>query len=472
VNTTTNGMTVEIRKEWHRTKKGCDSMTLHLEGIAVRVTQRKPNGPYCRIMFLPATSSDETTSEESQSWGSLFTADRAVAQKRGEAFLRAFVTEMSGDKETPPILPPTNAVVASTHDAPAAEATGSLALENLVTRFMEAPRFLKLDLKTQYDLGKRSAILLAGLGQHITVKEIEEDVLDLYVVTRRAGGIEYTTCLHGRTGRLLSPRQRTSRPSRDRTIEADLKFLRMMILWALKKKVADGQRLLSEDPMAGYVILEEASPRRPIATDERFLKTLAAIERLATEVEDSKLKLQYQMLGLALKALDGTGRRISAVLGLRWSDITVLDEKGISQPQIRFVRALDKAGRGAWLPLAQHFYDALMEWKRHCPRSAGDFVFPDFTESKAVRSDWMGELLGRAESLAGLAPLNGSLFHAYRRRFATAREHIPFARVMELMGITDAKVFRECYCRTSSDLLRDALADPQPVTDPRLELAA
>lgn len=447
-------------------------MTLSLEGTAVRVTQRKPAGPYCRIMFLPGASSEDATSGDGQSWGSLFTTDKAVAQKRAEAFLHAFVMEMSGAMETPPILPPTNGAVASMPDAPATEATGSLALEDLVTRFLEAPRFKKLDPKTQYDSIKRWPILLAGLGRGITVQEIEEDVLDLYVVNRREGGIEYTTCLHGRTGRLLSPRQRTTGPVRDRTIEADLKFLRMVILWALKKKIGGGQRLLSEDPMEGYSIQGEASPRRPIATDGRFLKTLAALERLAVEGEDSKLKLQYQMLAVAVKGLDGTGRRISAVLGLGWSDIKALDDEGVAQPQIRFVRALDKAGRGVWLPLDPGLYNALMEWKRQCPSSAGDLVFPDPTGSKAVRSDWMGQLLGRAESLAKLEPLNGSLFHAYRRRFATAREHIPFNRVMELMGITDAKVFRECYCRTSTDLLRDALADPRPVTDPRLELAA
>jgi hypothetical protein len=75
-------------------------------------------------------------------------------------------------------------------------------------------------------------------------------------------------------------------------------------------------------------------------------------------------------------------------------------------------------------------------------------------------------------SPAGLTPLNGSLFQAYPRRFATARAHMPFKRVVQLMGITDPKVFFECYRRTSSESLREALVNPRPVTDPRFELAA
>jgi len=245
-----------------------------------------------------------------------------------------------------------------------------------------------------------------------------------------------------------------------------------MIVWAVGKKTGNGQRLVSDDPMAGYSILKESSPRRPIATDERFMKTLAAIDRLIAETDDEKLKLKYMMLALALKALEGTGRRISAILGLCWSDIVLLEENDARFPQIRFVRSLDKAGRGAWLPLAQPVYDALMEWRKHCPSSTADLVFPGVSEQIAIRTDWMAELLGRAESLAKLSPLNGSLFHAYRRRFATAREHLQPWHVMELMGITDAKVFRECYCRTSSESLREALGNPRPVTDPRFELAA
>lgn len=124
------------------------------------------------------------------------------------------------------------------------------------------------------------------------------------------------------------------------------------------------------------------------------------------------------------------------------------------------------------MPLEQRVYDSFIEWNKFCPPSLAGLVFPGVSDAIAIRSDWMGELLGRAERLAQLPPLSGSLFHAYRRRFATAREHMPFNRVMELMGITDAKVFRECYCRTSSESLREALAGARPVTDPRLELAA
>jgi len=200
----TNGKTVEVRRDWHVTKKGCASMTLRLDKISVRVTQRTPNGPYCRIMYLKGVRNEGASSSD-QSWASLCTTDKGVAKARAEAFLRALLASLSGaDEASSPTHSPTDEAAAPIRDVQPAAIGSSLTLEKLVTCFMEAPRFRKLDIKTQYDARRRGAVLLASLGPNMAVDQLDEDVLDLHVVRRRAGGIEYVIHPVSRTGATAS----------------------------------------------------------------------------------------------------------------------------------------------------------------------------------------------------------------------------------------------------------------------------
>jgi integrase len=96
-------------------------------------------------------------------------------------------------------------------------------------------------------------------------------------------------------------------------------------------------------------------------------------------------------------------------------------------------------------------------------------VFPDHTGPRPVRTDRLRQLLVQAEAHAGLTMLSGSLFHAYRRKFASERTHVEAAVVMELMGISDLKIFLECYSHTSTDTVKRALRDRRPNSDLRLE---
>ncbi len=68
----------------------------------------------------------------------------------------------------------------------------------------------------------------------------------------------------GKTGATLGMRQ----------VAYDLRFLRAVLNWGI------GAGWLDRNPLTGYVIQEEPSPRRPVFTEEQFQKLLAVADQL------------------------------------------------------------------------------------------------------------------------------------------------------------------------------------------------
>src|SRR5690606_7788210 len=60
-------------------------------------------------------------------------------------------------------------------------------------------------------------------------------------------------------------------PVRARTVEADCNWLRWVFNWASKWRTASGSYLMRENPVRGYEAPKEKNPKRPVATQERFL---------------------------------------------------------------------------------------------------------------------------------------------------------------------------------------------------------
>jgi integrase len=436
----------------------------------VRITQREPGGTFYRIM---------STGKNQQDWKSLMTRDKGEALSRAKQFLcalhtietQARSTEGQGSMEesnVPPVSAPETIIRESQDTGGAAP----LALGTLFTLFMKSSRFKKLDEATQYDLERRARIIIAHFGIDRDVSGCDSDEFDTYAIIRSRGGIAYEAPVRSRTGRDLGTRKKVSRSVGARSVEADLKLFRMVVIWAMRKKF-DGRRLLQEDPMEGVEISGEINPKRPVATHERFEKTLAEIHRLAGAETDAWARQLWVMLGVALVVLEGTGRRLSAVLGLLWSDLRLDEENGFRDARITFRSHLDKKRRAKELPLLPDVARELARYR--LPQSfAGlaERVFPDRDGKAVVNGDRLRQLLGEAEIGAGLDPLDGSKFHAYRRKFATERGHRPDHEVMELMGITDPKVFGECYRKRSDEQLREGLSSVHRVNDLKLERVA
>jgi integrase len=469
VNTTTNGVAV-TRSDWRTTEKGCESITLKCGDQSVRITQRKPGGMFSRIMC----GEDNT-----QDWKSLSTNDRDEALSRAEAFLRALSSiESQAVGDAAPAaheqyqIPPVTLPVTTSRESQNTGGPAPLALGKLCTDFKESPRFKRLGKKTQRDHSSTFQILLGHFGESRDVTSLDADDFEEFTAVRARGGIKYATRLRSRTGRDLGVRTRQTKPAGARSIEADLKLCRMMFIWAMRKKV-NGKRMLEEDPMAGVEIKKEINPKRPVATHDRFERTLAETHLKAGAESDQWARQLWVILAVALIVLEGTGRRLSAVLGLKWSDLRLDEEGEFQNATITFRSYLDKKGRATELPLHSDVARVLAHY-RATEDFAGrsDLVFPGRDGKDTANGDRLRQLLEEAEIAAGLEPLDGSKFHAYRRKFATERGNLPDHVVMELMGITDPKVFSDCYRKRSDVQLRDGLSNVIRVNDLRLERVA
>jgi hypothetical protein len=74
---------------------------------------------------------------------------------------------------------------------------------------------------------------------------------------------------------------------------------------------------------------------------------------------------------------------------------------------------------------------------------------PLFPSAKAIARPWSRwharDLLERAERKAGLEPLQGSDFHAYRRAWASARKDMSAVDVAATGGWRDLRSLERCY---------------------------
>ena len=69
--------------------------------------------------------------------------------------------------------------------------------------------------------------------------------------------------------------------------------------------------------------------------------------------------------------------------------------------------------------------------------------------SRHLAAKWLQE----AEKLAGLEKLDGSLWHAYRRKWATERKHLPDADVAAAGGWTNSNTLRQVYQQADQETM-------------------
>jgi integrase len=255
--------------------------------------------------------------------------------------------------------------------------------------------------------------------------------------------------------------RRRAEGMRQGTIASALSALKIALNWATEHRRVDGSPVLEHNPIARLRIRREPQPRRPRADEPRYL----ALRAVADQLPDG--------FSTALDLVWGTGRRISAVLSLRWGDV-ILDpataarmaselDDGIAwtaadfphggvrwytgrrttnktQEQVRPLNGLARAALDRARPDI-------------CP--AETWVFPAPTDAARrlgyfVAKKW----LHRAENLAKLPHVRGGGWHAFRRGWATARKHHPLADVAMIGGWRDVTTLRDCYVQPDVATMR------------------
>ena len=264
-----------------------------------------------------------------------------------------------------------------------------------------------------------------------------------FIDARQSGAIHP----HGR--RVPMGKERTIRI---RSVEEDLKWLRWVLNWGTKWRTEGGQYLMRENPVRGFEIPTEKNPRQATATEDRYLATRAKSDQVNMEVRwDGKPKTVRSHLSEILDMLHGTGRRLSAVLQLRYQDLALQEGP---HGAIRWPAETDKTGRETLVPIGPDVKAAIDRVLRERPGIGQAYLFPapgDATKpvSRHLAAKWLLE----AEKLAELEKLDGSLWHAYRRKWATERKHLPDADVAAAGGWANPNTLRLVYQQADQETM-------------------
>jgi integrase len=239
-------------------------------------------------------------------------------------------------------------------------------------------------------------------------------------------------------------REDERRPVSTRRVEADLKWLRWVLNWGAKWRDREGRYLLPENAVRGYEIPVEKNPRRPVATQDRYEALRAVSDDVSMEVRwDSGREKRRSYLSELLDIVSGTGRRISAVLQLRYHDLRLDVEP---HGAIRWPADTDKERKEWLVPISPSVRATLDRVLLDRPGIGAAFLFPSPTDrTQPVTYERVRTWLYKAEKLAGLPKQQGSLWHAFRRKWATERKHMSPADVARAGGWSTTVTLQRCY---------------------------
>jgi integrase len=240
-------------------------------------------------------------------------------------------------------------------------------------------------------------------GREQVVSDLTPDRIHEYVIWRREGGVAGT-------------------PVGVNTIQRDLGMFKAPLNWACHK-YDSGRPLLMGHVLQKFRIPTEKDPKRPVI-DEPSIKALLST---AQEVHP----FLRTMILLAWK----TGRRLSSILNLRWEDVDF--EKGT----IRWRAEHDKIRQTWVVPMHKAVRAELMQFRKKHPGIGSLLLFPH-PQRRRHRSGpvtrhlaawWLKEAFRRGK----IEKPQGSLWHMFRRVWATERKDLPLKDVAAVGGWRD-----------------------------------
>jgi integrase len=314
-------------------------------------------------------------------------------------------------------------------------------------RLYEQYRTSRKSASSQVDDRRRIKMWLRVLGPKKDPHKITLAEWEGFSDARGSGGID----AFGRT-RPEGERKRV----RTRTVEADLKWLRLALNWATRWQERSGAYLLRENCVRGYEIATEKNPLRPIASQDRFESLRAVSDLVEMRVNwHGRQQTIRSHLSELLDIAYGTGRRLSPMCKLTYGDLRL--DRG-PHGSIRWPASTDKSGRETTVPISPQVRAALDRVLRDRPGIGDAPLFPSpFDPTKPITRNTADRWLRKAEVLAGLESQVGSSWHAFRRGWVTARKHMPDVDVAEAGGWKSLEVLRAAYQQSDEATMLDVV---------------
>ena len=180
------------------------------------------------------------------------------------------------------------------------------------------------------------------------------------------------------------------------------------------------------------------------------------LQRSASEAE----RQRWTKMELALVLVEATGRRLSSVRQLRWEDIDLGE-----QPTIRWRAEADKKGYEAVVPMSAELAAELRDFRPKVGAVGGWIFARESDGSEPMDRHLFNKWLAAAEKAAKLPKLRGSLWHAYRQKWATERKHHPLRDVAEAGGWKDTETLLTCYQQPDRETLLAVVSEPKKVRE-------
>ena len=208
--------------------------------------------------------------------------------------------------------------------------------------------------------------------------------------------------------------------------------------------------------------------RRPVANDMR----LESVRRVAPQVTvqvrlGGKRRTVPSSFAEIFDLAVETGRRLSAIRQLRYADLRL--DKG-PHGSIHWPSTTDKMGHEATIPLTPIGRAAIDRVMAERPGIGSGYLFPSPADpSKPVSRHLCDKWLRKAEQIAGIEPQDGSLWHAYRRRWATVRKNLPAQDVARAGGWAWVGVVQEIYTQADEATILEVVLSEGTLREARKE---
>jgi integrase len=367
-------------------------------GARVRLFQKRKDGVFFRAVWRPGAGEDQAP---------LGTKDQSEALQLGRLLLAEL---LRGEV--------------------AAVAPQLLSLGRLWRRYSaECAEYLDNKDRSRKGAESSARVLLGHFGDEFIVDDFMKDHQRAFERARLAGGI-------------VTSAGAVTRPTRARSAESDIALLHAMLLWATTVRTPGGGSLLSRNPLAGVRRIREKNKKQPAATFERYEATVAAMKQRrseAEEAEDDEARVRWIRMEFALFLAESTGRRLGSIRHLRWEDFHY------DRAVVFWNAEADKKGYKWEVPMPADFFESVKQFQRELV-AIGGYVFSapkarDGIMDRHLFDKW----LTVAEKKAKLPKLDGSLWHAYRRKWAIERKHLPLKDVAAAGGWKDVNTLLEVY---------------------------
>jgi len=233
------------------------------------------------------------------------------------------------------------------------------------------------------------------------------------------------------------------RPVSARAVQTSCVWLRAVCRWAMTYRDEDDRLLLERDPTAGLDVPRQTNPKRPVASHDRVDAIREVYRQPRMQVDGT---LVETFLPEIFELAVGTGRRISAICSLRYEDLQLEKTEEAPYGAILWPADTDKMNKSWRCPISPEVRKALQAALLKRNRVGPGPLFPDPKKpEEPIGYDKAAHWLQSAERLAGLEPQEGSLWHAYRRLWASARKDLPDVDVAQAGGWSSLEALKSAY---------------------------